>query len=106
MHELKRPKSVYVVTSEWASNGVMTTTVLAPLAESVASSERECGRAAKVEVYEPAVPKCRTCKNNAVDYDDVNNVSYRHCAVLTFDGGETFPQDGSGYCHEHSELRK
>jgi len=52
-------------------------------------------------LYEPAVPKCKTCKH-FFSYADIVGSTYGSCAswrVLY-----KCPPDGSGYCHLHSEL--
>jgi hypothetical protein len=51
-----------------------------------------------VTVYEPAVPRCRTC--NQVTRVIANRTEYR-CAQ-----GLPIMQDGSGYCWLHPEARR
>jgi hypothetical protein len=48
--------------------------------------------------YEPAVPRCKTCKW----YIDNEPIKLYRCDYWQAD--MHVPIDGSGYCHNHSEL--
>lgn len=52
--------------------------------------------------FEPAVPKCATCERFEFVDGDTNDDSGMSCPVMMDD----IPQDGSGFCWQHSELRK
>lgn len=55
-------------------------------------------------LYEPAVPKCATCNRFSVTRYD--NKAKGWCKQPRAGMPMHKPQDGSGYCDEHSELRK
>lgn len=58
--------------------------------------------------YEPAVPRCKTCKHRRYETrdDDAQIDGYWYCEKRVDVEDESHPQDGSGYCHEHSEAMR
>ena len=56
------------------------------------------------ELYEPTVPRCRTCPNFQTDCDDNGEHSVKYCSNQCDGEDATFPQDGSGYCWLHPDA--
>lgn len=53
--------------------------------------------------YEPAVPRCKTCKH-FLSYVDTAGGTYGECSASR--ALYKCKSDGSGYCNWHSELNK
>lgn len=54
--------------------------------------------------YEPAVPRCATCEHYqfvAANTDEESGMTCESGAMVILD----LPQNGSGYCHNHSALK-
>lgn len=55
-------------------------------------------------LYEPAVPRCATCEHYqfvAADTDEESGMTCESGAMVILD----LPQNGTGYCHNHSSLK-
>ena len=57
--------------------------------------------------YEPAVPRCKTCRHWQADFDANDELSGHYCdKCVGVESDDDIPQDGSGYCYRHKEANQ
>ena len=59
---------------------------------------------AALSLYEPVVPRCKTCKHFTKDWDEDTGHHWFYCPHIEHD--DLPPQDGSGYCWLHPEAKR
>jgi hypothetical protein len=60
---------------------------------------------AVVSLFDPAVPRCKTCDSyTSCHVWTMNNPSHSRCSHPN--GPRVIPSDGSGYCYLHSEAKR